>query len=192
MILKTERLILRPWLEEDFEPFARLNADPRVMEYFPSTLSKEESDQMARSMKEKIEECGWGWWAVTLADTGEFIGFIGLRALEKSTFPAPFTPAVEVGWRLTFDHWGKGYATEGANACLKFGFETLDLPEIVAYTSLENHRSVAVMQRIGMHRDPAGDFDHPRIPEGQKMRRHQLYRISREEWADYDPNNQFI
>ncbi len=182
MILNTERLILRPWREEDLEPFAKMNADPRVMEFFPSTLSKEESDRIARDMKAKIEECGWGWWAVSLSATGEFIGFIGLRALEKSTFSAPFTPAVEVGWRLAHPHWGKGYATEGALACLKFGFESLNLPEIVAYTSLQNERSVAVMKKIGMHRNPAEDFDHPRIPEGQKMRRHQLYRLSREEW----------
>ena len=96
-ILRTNRLILRPWREEDLESFTQLNADPRVMEYFPSTLSQEESHQMAKRMKEKIEEKGWGWWAVSAPGISEFIGFIGLNNVDKSTFPAHFTPAIEIG-----------------------------------------------------------------------------------------------
>lgn len=177
MIITTERLILRPWDEDDFEPFAQLNADPRVMEYFPSTLSREESDQMAKRMQAKIEERGWGWWAVSITRTGEFIGFIGLNNVDKPTFTTDSTPAVEVGWRLAHDYWGKGYATEGALACLKYGFGTLKLPEIVAFTAIQNLRSRAVMKKIGMTYNPEDDFDHSKLPEGHKLRRLVLYRI---------------
>lgn len=177
MIIKTKRLILRPWREEDLEPFANLNADARVMEHFPSILTREESDQMAMRIKAKIEEQGWGLWAVSVPGISEFIGFIGLNA---ATFEAPFTPAVEVGWRLAFDYWGQGYATEGAKACLIFGFETLNLKEIVSFTAVENMRSRAVMERIGMHHDPKDDFDHPKLAEGHRLRRHVLYKILKE------------
>ncbi len=172
--LKTKRLILRSWKEGDLEPFARLNADPRVMEYFPSVLSKEESDQMVKRIQAKIEERGWGWWAVSAPGVADFIGFIGLNAV---TFSAHFSPAVEIGWRLAFDYWGKGFATEGALACLKYGFETLHLSEIVSFTAVKNSRSRAVMEKIGMHRDPKDDFDRPELEEGHPLRRHVLYRI---------------
>lgn len=184
MIIKTERLILRPWKEEDFEPFAQLNADPEVMEFFPSILSKAESDQMARHMKTKIEERGWGWWAVSVPEIAEFIGFIGLNDLEQSTFSTHFVPNVEVGWRLASDYWGHGYATEGAWACLKYGFEMLNLKEIVSFTTVQNMRSRKVMERLGLHRDPKDDFDHPKLPEGHKLKKHVLYRISRNEWQN--------
>ncbi len=121
-------MILRQWKEEDLEPFARMNADPRVMEFFPATLTREESNQMAKKVQTRIEERGWGFWAASLIETGEFIGFIGL---EDVLFKAAFTPAVEVGWRLAFDFWGKGYATEGALASLRYGFEKLKLKEII-------------------------------------------------------------
>jgi RimJ/RimL family protein N-acetyltransferase len=172
--IKTKRLILRPWKEEDLELFAQLNADPRVME---------ESDQMARRMQSKKEERGWGFWAVLIPDTTDFIGFIGLNNLDKSTFPTHFSPAVEIGWRLAFDHWGKGYATEGAVACLQYAFETLKLTEVVAFTPVYNTRSRGVMEKIGMHHDPKDDFDHPKVVEGHKLRRHVLYRINRD--TDY-------
>jgi 3-dehydroquinate dehydratase / shikimate dehydrogenase len=175
--LKTPRLILRPWREEDFEPFAQLNADPRVMEHFPALLSKEESDQMVERIQ--ANEKDWGLWAVSVPGVSPFIGFIGLNQV---TFTAPFTPAVEIGWRLAFKYWSKGYATEGAKACLKYGFEVLHLPEIVSFTTVQNKRSRAVMERIGMHYDAHGDFDHPRVPEGNKARRHVLYRIQADEW----------
>lgn len=180
--IKTKRLILRQWREEDFEPFAQLNADPRVMEYFPTTLSREESDKMAKRMLMKIEERGWGWWAVSVQDAAEFIGFIGLNNVDKSILDTPFTPAVEIGWRLAYDYWGKGYATEGAAASLVYGFETLNLDEIVSFTAVQNMRSRAVMERIGMHHDSKDDFDHPKLPEGHWLRRHVLYRLGAREW----------
>lgn len=180
--IKTDRLILRPWREEDFKPFAKLNADARVMEYFPSTLSSEESDKVAKRIQRKIEEKGWGLWAVSVPGIAEFIGFIGLNDVD---FPAPFAPAVEIGWRIDFDYWGKGYATEGAMACLKYGFETLSLNEIVSFTAVQNTRSRAVMERIGMHRDPKDDFDHPKLPEGHQLKKHVLYRLKSDEWQTH-------
>lgn len=176
-IIQTKRLILRQWHEEDLEPFAQLNANSQVMEYFPSTLSRQESDQMMKRMQTKIEERGWGWWAVSLAEDGKFIGFIGMNDVDQAIFPAHFAPAVEVGWRLDYPFWGKGYATEGALACLKYGFETLNLEEIVAFTAVQNMRSRAVMERIGMHHDSIDDFDHPKLPKEHKLSRHVLYRI---------------
>lgn len=177
--LKTKRLLLRQWKEEDFEPFAKLNADPRVMEYFPSTLTKKESDQLARKAQSDIEKHGWGLWAVSVLDGPGFIGFIGLNPVD---FPVHFAPAVEVGWRLAHEYWGKGYATEGAKACLNYGFTSLKLPEIVSFTSAKNLRSIAVMQRLGMHHNPEDDFDHPKLPEGHPLRSHVLYRLSRGEY----------
>jgi 3-dehydroquinate dehydratase/shikimate dehydrogenase len=173
-IIQTERLILRQWREEDLEPFAALNADPQVMEYFPAIISRQESDQMMKRMQTKIEERRWGWWAVSLMENEKFIGLIGMNDVDQATFPAHFFPAVEVGWRLANPFWGKGYATEGALACLKYGFETLNLEEIVAFTAVQNTRSRAVMERIGMHRDPKDDFDHPKLPRDHRLRRHVL------------------
>ncbi|MFZ4773448.1 MAG: GNAT family N-acetyltransferase [Chlamydiia bacterium] len=177
-MIHTERLVLRPWREEDLEPFARLNADPRVREYFLSLLTREESDQSVKLMQGHIERLGWGFWAASIKETGEFIGMIGL---EEVYFSVPFVPAVEIGWRLAHEHWGKGYATEGAKAALHYGFETLNLNEIVSFTALENQRSRQVMERIGMSHSPEEDFDHPRVPDGHPLKRHVLYRISREE-----------
>ena len=180
-IVKTDRLVLRPWREEDLEPFARLNADLRVMEYFLRPLNREESDQLIKRVSEHIERYGWGLWAASLLETGELIGLIGLQHVP---FEAPFTPAVEIGWRLGVEHWGKGYATEGAKACLEYGFGALNLEEIVSFTTVQNRRSRAVMERIGMHHNPEDDFDHPKVPEGHPLRRHVLYRIHREEWEN--------
>lgn len=177
-ILKTDRLILRPWREEDLAPFAALNSDPRVMEYFPSTLTKEESDRLAKRVMTNLEKKGWGWWAAEVPGISDFIGFIGLNELDS----VHFAPAVEVGWRLAYDYWGKGYATEGAKACLEYGFMNLGLNEIVSFTALPNTRSIAVMKKLGLTRNPDDDFDHPKIPEGHPLRRHVLYRISKNEW----------
>lgn len=181
MILKTERLILRPWCEEDFEPFAKLKADPRVMEHFPTLLSIEESTALAKKFQKNIDERGWGFWAVSLIESKEFIGAIGLNAIDSS-FPDHLALKTEVGWKLAYDYWGKGYATEGAKACLQFGFETLNLDEIVAFTVAQNVRSRAVMEKLGMHRDQKGDFDHPKLEEGHKLRRHVLYTIQQTEF----------
>jgi 3-dehydroquinate dehydratase/shikimate dehydrogenase len=182
MTVKTERLILRPWQESDLKPFAELNADPRVREYFPGILSREESDASVKLASNHIERYGWGFWAASLIKTGEFIGFIGL---EDVYFTAPFnefTPAVEIGWRLAFKHWGKDYATEGAKGVLQYGFDTLRLEEIVSFTALQNMRSRRVMEKIGMHHDEVDDFDHPKLQEGHPLKRHVLYRIKSKEW----------
>lgn len=178
---KTERLILRPWEEKDLKPFAALNADPRVREFFPRVLTTHESDASVKLIEEHIEKYGWGLWAACLADTDEFIGFIGL---EHVYFSLKFVeePVVEIGWRLAFDHWGKGYATEGAIAVLRYGFECLGLKEIVSFTAVQNERSRHVMEKIGMTHDSRDDFDHPRVPEDSDLRRQVLYRLTVDEW----------
>lgn len=182
MTVRTKRLILRPWQESDLEPFAQLNADPRVREYFPGILSREESDASVKLVSNHIEKYGWGFWAASLIHTGEFIGFIGL---EDVYFSAPFnelTPAVEIGWRLAFSHWGKSYATEGARRALQYGFDHLKLDEIVSFTILKNIRSRHVMEKIGMHHDPKDDFAHPKLSEGHPLRKHVLYRLNKTDW----------
>lgn len=174
--LQTERLMLRQWRKGDLEPFAALNADPEVMRYFPAPLTREESDALVRRASGKIEEQGWGLWAVEVVGQTPFAGFVGLAA---PGFEAHFTPAVEVGWRLAREQWGKGYAAEGARAALAFGFDELGLAEIVSFTSVANERSRRVMERLGMARDPADDFDHPLLPPAHPMQRHVLYRLQR-------------
>ncbi|HLY35449.1 MAG TPA: GNAT family N-acetyltransferase [Candidatus Limnocylindria bacterium] len=173
--LRTERLILRQWTAEDREPFAALNADPEAMRYFPATLTRAQSDAMARAVTSVIEQRGWGLWAAEVIGGPRFIGFVGLT---EPAFEAHFTPAVEVGWRLAREHWGHGYATEAARAAIDFGFHELGLEEIVAMVGTGNLRSRRVAERLGMTRDPVDDFDHPRVPDGP-LRRHVLYRLAR-------------
>lgn len=175
-MIKTERLILRPWNEGDLKPFADLNADPRVREYFPGILTGEESNNIVMLFNEHIEKFGYGFWAASLIDNDEFIGFIGLQNV---TFEAPFSPAVEIGWRLAHHNWGKGYATEGARAALHYGFEKLNLDEIVSFTAVQNTRSRHVMEKIGMTHNQADDFDHPKLVDGHPLKKHVLYRIKR-------------
>jgi RimJ/RimL family protein N-acetyltransferase len=175
-LVQTDRLLLRPWRDDDLPPFALMCADARVMQHFPALLSHAESDAAAGRIREHWTEHGFGLWAIELPGVAPFIGFVGLMS---PSFEAHFTPCVEVGWRLAPEHWGRGYATEGARAALSFGWETLRLEEIVSMTVLANARSWRVMERLGMKRDPADDFDHPRVPEGHAMRRHILYRLRR-------------
>lgn len=179
--IKTERLILRQWTESDLKPFAELNADRRVREFFPKVLTRQESDGFVKIFSDHIKQYGWGFWAACLIETGEFIGFIGLETVNLAV---PFTknPTVEIGWRIAHKHWGKGYATEGALKALEYGFQTLKLEEIVSFTVVQNIRSRNVMKKIGMHHDAKDDFDHPNLPEGHPMRRHVLYQISLQEW----------
>ncbi|MCE5295221.1 MAG: GNAT family N-acetyltransferase [Chlamydiales bacterium] len=177
--ITTERLLLRQWRQSDLEPFAKLNADPRVREFFPSVQTREQSDNSAKILLENIAKYGYGLWAVSLKDTDEFIGFIGIQDIP---FESHFTPAVEIGWRLSHEYWGKGYATEGAKAVLEYAFNELHMPEIVALTSIHNKPSQNVMQKIGMHHDPKDDFDHPRVEDGHWLKRHVLYRMSCDEW----------
>lgn len=177
----TERLVLRRWEERDREPFAALNSDPQVMRFFRSTMTPAESDQFLDRIERGFEQHGFGLWAVQLRSTGQLIGFTGLA---WQTFPAHFTPAVEVGWRLIPSAWGYGYATEAARAALEFGFGPAGLTDVVSMTAVLNEPSQAVMRRLGMTRDPADDFDHPRVPEGSPLRPHVLYRITA---ADFEP-----
>jgi len=166
---------MRAWREEDLAPFAAMNADPIVMEHFPSTLTWQESDALAVRITAQLDTLGYGLWALEVMKTGEFIGFTGLAV---QTFPAHFTPAVEVGWRLKKPAWGHGYATEAALAALDVGWDA-GLDEIVSMTAVTNEPSQRVMQRIGMTHDPADDFDHPNVPDGSPLKRHVLYRIRR-------------
>jgi ribosomal-protein-alanine N-acetyltransferase len=174
--LRSDRLPLRRWRPADKEPFARLNADPVVMEHFPSSLDREQSDAFADRIDAAFEARGYGLWAVEIPREAEFIGFVGLALHD---FPAHFAPAVEIGWRLARDYWGKGFATEAARAAIADGFDRVGLSEIVSFTAMVNLRSVAVMQRLGMTHDPSDDFDHPRLPVGHRLRRHVLYRLGR-------------
>jgi RimJ/RimL family protein N-acetyltransferase len=177
--LLTPRLRLRQWRVSDREPFAQLNADPEVMEFMAGCLDRAESDRFVAVAEAEIARQGWGLWAVEQRPGGAFIGFVGLRA---PSFEAPFTPCIEIGWRLERTSWGQGFATEARLECLRFAFETLELREVVSFTVPENRRSRAVMERLGMLRDLNGDFDHPRLPLGHPLRRHVLYRLRRAEW----------
>lgn len=168
-----KRVLLRPWLDRDADSFAAMNADPRVMEFFLAPLLREESEALLARMRAVIEERGWGWWCVDI--DGECAGFTGLSVPPYKT---PFSPCVEVGWRFRPRFWGHGYATEAAQLALDYGFNTLQLPEIVSFTAVGNQPSRRVMERIGMQRDLDGDFDHPRLPKGHSLRRHVLYRLA--------------
>jgi ribosomal-protein-alanine N-acetyltransferase len=172
--LRTPRLCLRQWQAADLEPFARMNADPAVMEYFPALLSREQSDAIVARIEQLFRERGFGLWALEVPGVAPFAGFVGLSV---PRFEAHFTPCVEVGWRLAREHWGHGYATEAAHAALDFGFQARGLQEIVSMAVVANQRSRRVMERLGMTRDPADDFDHPNMAEGHPLLRHVLYRL---------------
>jgi RimJ/RimL family protein N-acetyltransferase len=174
--LETERLILRRWRDADREPFARMNRDAAVMEFFPGPLSPAESDQMVERIETHFDQHGFGLWAAELRETGEFVGFIGLAT---PRFEAAFTPCVEIGWRLAPEFWGRGLATEGARAVVRYAFEVLALPALVSFTVPSNVRSRRVMERLGLTRDAQEDFDHPLLAAGHPLRRHVLYRLNR-------------
>jgi RimJ/RimL family protein N-acetyltransferase len=179
--LRTERLLLRRWKPADRRAFAALNADPAVMEFFPRSLTPGESDAFAERADAAFERGGFGLFAVEEIGGAPFVGFVGLNAFTaEEPSPLPFAPGVEVGWRLARAVWGQGYAPEAARACLAFGFGQLGLEEIVSFTSVVNERSQQVMRKIGMQRDPADDFEHPRVPLGSALRPHVLYRLRRE------------
>lgn len=173
--LETERLVLRPWRDADRAPFAALNADPEVMEHFPAVLGRLDSDAAAARFRARFDRHGWGLWALEVKGGPAFVGFAGLNPAPDA---APFAPAMEIGWRLAREAWGRGYATEAGRAALRFAFERLRLPEIVSFTTPLNRRSIAVMERLGLARDPRGDFAHPGIPAGHRLSRHVLYRIA--------------
>jgi RimJ/RimL family protein N-acetyltransferase len=177
--ITTPRLLLRHWRDEDVEPFRVTNADPRVMEHFPSVLSGEQSDTLAERISQRLLEQDFGFWAVEVPGIADFIGFIGLSV---PGFASHFTPCVEIGWRLAAEHWGRGYASEGASAALGRAFGSLNLKEVVSFTVPANRRSIGVMERIGMVRSPADDFDRPWRPDGSPFQRHVLYRIRQSDW----------
>lgn len=169
----TERLILRQWKQSDREPFAALNANPEVMRHFPKTLTREESNDMAKTIEQRMAENVWGFWAVEEKSSGAFIGFVGLNV---PGYELPFSPVIEIGWRLDNAFWGKGYAPEAARTALEIGFEQFGMKEIVAFTALDNIPSQRVMEKIGMQRGE--EFDHPLLDEGHPLRRHIVYRIA--------------
>lgn len=175
---ETQRLLVRQWRSTDREPFAALNADPLVMEYFPAPLTREESNAIADRSEFLIEDRGWGAWATQIKSTGEFIGFVGLHIPQDDL---PVSPCVEILWRLARVHWRQGFATEAARGALHIGFEVLGLPEIVSFTVPSNTRSRAIMERLGMQMD-AATFEHPGVPDGHLLRTHCTYRLSRDGW----------
>jgi ribosomal-protein-alanine N-acetyltransferase len=177
--LTTARLRLRGWRDEDRAPLAAMGMDPEVMEFFPGLLDRAASDAMFDRIVAHQDLHGFGLWAVEIPERGlRFAGFVGIV---RCNFDAHFTPAIEVGWRLCRPAWGGGYATEGGQAALAYGFDVVGADEIVSLTSVGNRRSRAVMERLGMHRDPADDFDHPRLPSDHPLGRHVLYRLRRDE-----------
>jgi RimJ/RimL family protein N-acetyltransferase len=178
--LETDRLRLRGWRDADRRPFAALNADPEVTRFLSRSLTRAQSDAFVDRILEGWQERGYGLWAVERRADQRFLGFTGLS---WQTFEAPFNPSIEIGWRLARDAWGHGYATEAARAALRFAFETLRLTEVVSFTTAANIASRRVMEKVGMVRDPGGDFQYPGVPEGHPIRPHVLYRISREAWS---------
>jgi RimJ/RimL family protein N-acetyltransferase len=171
-LLTTERLVLRRWRGSDLEPFRRMNADPRVMEFMSKLLDSVESDALVERIERHFDERGFGLMAVELKESGEFIGFVGLSVPQ---FEAPFMPAVEIGWRLAAEYWGKGFATEAARETVRFAFEKVGLESVVSFTVPANGRSRRVIKKIGMRL--AGEFEHPGIAEGHKLRHHVIYRV---------------
>ena len=180
-MIETDRLLLRHWTEEDREPFFRLNSDARVMEFMPAYLSRLESELLIDHIEDHFRKHRFGLYALELREDHSFLGFLGLAIPE---FAAHFTPCVEIGWRLSRNHWGRGLATEGAKAVVKRAFEVLRLDALVSFTVPANTRSRRVMEKIGMTHDPAEDFDHPHLPEGHPLRHHVLYRLRTSECLD--------
>jgi RimJ/RimL family protein N-acetyltransferase len=175
--LTTARLLLRRWRSSDRLPFQVLNADPRVMEFMPGLLTPQESDDLIARMEQHFERHGFGLFAAELLQEKTLIGFIGLSV---PAFDAPFMPAVEIGWRLAFEYWGRGLATEAARAVVRHAFQSAGLDSLVSFTVPWNLRSRRVMENIGMIHDPSADFDHPRLPPGHPLRHHVLYRIHKQ------------
>lgn len=178
--LESDRLKLRKWKNEDFDLFAKMNADPDVMEYFLNVLDRKESDDLANKIVELMEKRSWGLWAVEELKTEKFIGFVGLH---KPTYDLPFTPCTEIGWRLSRQYWGKGYATEASKIVLDYAFNKLHLDRVYSFTTVTNSRSRAVMERLGM-KNTNKNFEHPAVPEGHQFREHVLYKITREIWIN--------
>lgn len=177
--IETERLVLRDWKEEDKASFARINADHMIMEFFPRRLTEDDSNRLVDRFQKHIDEDGFGFYAVELKKTGEFMGFAGVQKVDHAL---PFTPAVEIAWRLDYGYWGNGFGTEAAMAVLGHGFNNLKLKEIVGYAVHDNSRAIKLMEKIGMKRDPKGDFDYPHLEKGHPLGRFVLYRITKKQY----------
>ena len=181
----TKRLRLRQWKEEDRALFADINIDPIVMQHFPRKFSRVESDKFIDDNTERIAKNGWGAWAIDIIDSDQFIGFVGF------SHPAPWHPCtgeIDIGWRLSRQHWGYGYATEAAKYALEIGFNSFHFNDVVSFTSACNLRSISVMKKIGMLDDQTG-FQHPRIDEGSPLRKHVVYHLTRTECEALHPDD---
>jgi ribosomal-protein-alanine N-acetyltransferase len=176
--IPTERLILRQWRESDLQPFYELNSNPTVMEFLPAVRNREQSDELAGEIQKRIDENGWGMWAVEEKGSEAFIGFVGLN---RPTDELPFNPCIEVGWRLSEEYWGKGYATEAGKKALEIAFHELSLQEVVSFTAVRNKRSEAVMKRLGMF-NTKRNFQHPGVSLSDSSSEHILYKITHEQW----------
>lgn len=182
--LTTERLLLREWTDQDRPEWAAMNADPRVRAYFPGVQTAAEANRDLDRFQGGLLERGWGWWALATRENNRFVGVAGLRPPGE---PPNSGPGPEIGWRLAAEYWGRGYATEAALEVLRWAFETLDAPEVVAFTAEGNARSRAVMRRIGMRHCPGADFDHPAVPTGHPLQPHVTYRLSRDSYRQTQP-----
>lgn len=178
-MIQTARLILRRWRDSDLDALTAINTDPAVLEHLPGPVDRTGTAAMIQRFEQHFDEHGFGLWAVELAGGEPCLGWVGLTRVD---FEAPFVPAVEVGWRLARSAWGHGYATEAARAALAFAFDEAGLDEVVSFTVPANRRSRAVMERVGLRHDPTGDFEHPRLEPGHRLRSHVLYRIDRAAW----------
>lgn len=178
--LHTERLILREWHDDDLLPFYDLNADQKVMAFFPKVLNREQSDEYAWEIQNRLNKSGWGLWAVEEKASGNFIGFVGLNQPE---IEFPFSPCIEIGWRLAKEYWGKGYATEAGGKSLEYAFDILSVDEVVSFTAVTNKRSEAVMKRLGME-NTNSNFNHPLVPNSSELCEHVLYKITRKQWQE--------
>ncbi|MDB2682891.1 GNAT family N-acetyltransferase [Alphaproteobacteria bacterium] len=179
MKLETERLILRQWQDDDLDPFTRINRDPLIMEYFPRPLDKKATEKLVKRFQAHFKKYGYGFYAIELKESGDFIGFVGLGNVE---IDVPFKPAVEFAWRLDYSHWGKGYATEAALAVANHAFTTLELKELVAYTVFDNVRSIHVMEKLGMKLDKKGDFHYPGFSKDSPLAKHVLFRMKAQDF----------
>ncbi len=189
IILETKRLILRTFKDEDLDPMAQINQDPKVMEYFPAVGDKEQTRIHIKRINDHYDKYGFSLYAVEIKNTGEFIGFVGLLHRELDEFDASFMPATEIGWRLSSKHWGKGYAPEASKAVLEYAFNTLNLKEVVSFTSVGNQKSIRVMNKIGLKHDPKNNFYHPKLDKDHPLALHVLYKLSKEDFLVLSENN---
>jgi len=178
-IIETDRLILRTWLNSDLQTMLVINQDPKVMEYFPGLQDLKTTKNFITKVNNHFDKYGYSLYACVRKDSNEFIGFIGLLIAD---FEAHFTPVTEIGWRLSSKHWGQGFATEGSKAVLDYAFRELEIPEIVSFTAKDNSKSIRVMQKIGLHHNAEDNFDHPKLDDASPLKRHVLYRISRDKY----------